>query len=53
MFYTSGIDTVILKEDKMEASQSRGNRDQAGSLRLLRTDFTYWVLFADRLSDTV
>lgn len=41
MFYIGGIGTVIPKEDKIEASQSRGKKAQIRRLGLLRADFAY------------
>lgn len=40
-----GIGSVILKEGKIETSQSRGKKAQTRRLRLLRAHFAYWVLF--------
>lgn len=45
----SRVSTVILKEDKIEASQSRGKKAQMRRLRLLRADFAYWILLLGRL----
>lgn len=49
VFYMGGVSTVILKEDKIEASQSRGKKAQMRRLRLLRADFAYWILLLGRL----